>query len=336
MLTAGAAMTAALAVLAPAAQASAAPSWAAGSPSAVRLARTTWWGGAYGTQTGESVRVYLSTGYTDDGVVAQGWADFFASLIHGPELSALTVFLAPPSEVAELCGSDRSLGCYSNQRLVAVGDSSAGVPPTAVASHEYGHHVANNRVNPPWRALDWGTKRWASQIGVCARTADGAFHPGDEDGFYALNPAEGFAESYRVLNESRAGASTFSWPIVDQTFFPEAAALSAIEEDVLRPWSAPTVTTLSGRFATPGARVWKRTIPTPLDGDLTVALGLPAAAAYDVDLLASDGRTVLGRGLWSGAAEKTLRYTICGERSVKLRVTRRGPAGVFRAEVSRP
>jgi hypothetical protein len=357
MLTAGAASTAVLAVLVLAGVSSAGsasparleapvisaaalgPAFrqaAASSPSAARLAATAWWGGPYGTPTGESVTVYLSTSYPEDELVARRWAEFFASLVHGPELAAVTVYLAPPPEVDALCRGIGALGCYGNQRLVAIGDSSAGIAPTAVAAHEYGHHVAHNRVNPPWRTLDWGTKRWASHVGVCTRTQAGALHPGDEDGFYTLNPGEGFAEAYRVMNESRAGATSFSWPIADRSFFPDAGAFGAIEEDVLRPWSSPTVTTLPGRFLAWGPNVWRRTISTPLDGDLSVALTLPPVAAYDLDLLASDGRTVVGRGLWSGVARKSLRFTICGQRSVTLRVTRRGSPGAFRAEVSRP
>jgi hypothetical protein len=309
--------------------------WASGSVAPARLAAGGWWGGRYAARTGEAVTVYVSTSYPADEAVARQWADYFASLLHGPELTAVTAYVAPPAEVAGLCGTTEALGCYRNQRLVTIGDSTAGVPPTAVAAHEFGHHVAHNRVNPPWRALDWGPKRWASQVGVCARTKAGAFFPGDEDRFYAQNPGEGFAEAYRLLNESRAGATTFSWPLVDQSFYPDSGAFGAIEEDVLRPWSTPAVATLPGRFLATGPGVWRRTIATPLDGDLSVALSLPPAATYDLDLLASDGRTVVGRGLWSGVARKSLRFTICGQRSVTLRVTRRGLPGAFRAEVSR-
>ena len=94
-----------------------------------------------------------------------------------------------------------------------------GVDPKMIATHEYGHHVAFNRVNPPWQAVDWGTKRWASYANVCTRTAAGSAYPGDEDGHYLQNPGEAFAETYRLLNESEAGATNFIWPIVDRSFF---------------------------------------------------------------------------------------------------------------------
>jgi hypothetical protein len=310
--------------------------WTSGSLAASRLAAGDWWGGRYAARTGEAVTVYVSTTYPADETVVRQWADYFGSLVHGPELAVLTAYVVPPAEIADLCGGAEALGCYRYQRLVTIGDSTAGVPPTAVAAHEFGHHVAHNRVNPPWRALDWGPKRWASHVGVCSRTKAGAFFPGNEDRFYAPNPGEGFAEAYRLHNESRAGATTFSWPLVDQSFYPDVGAFGAIEEDVLRPWRTPTVTTLSGRFRDRGPRVWRRTIPTPLDGDLSVAVTLPPAAAYDVDLLAADGGAILGSGLWSGTGRKNVRVTICGQRAVILRVTRRGAPGAFRAEVSRP
>lgn len=308
---------------------------AATAPRVARVANVEWWGGSVTAGTGEPVTVYVSTSYPQDEAFARSWADFFAGLIHGDELARLAVYVATPAEVGALCGRAEVLGCDGGGRMAVPGEAGSGVAPTVIAAHEYGHHVAAHRDNAPWRAVDWGPKRWASHVGVCARTNAGAFFPGDEDRFYAQNPGEGFAEAYRLLNESRGGATSFSWPLVDQSFYPDAAAFGAIEEDVLRPWSAPTLTTLSGRFRDRGPRVWRRTIASPLDGDLVVALTVPPAATYELDLLAADG-AVLGRGLWSGARRKSVRLTICGQRSITLRVTRRGAAGPFRAEASRP
>jgi hypothetical protein len=319
--TARVAATAALAVLAFAGASSAAASW---------------WGGPFVAQTGESVTVYVSTSYPEDEATGRQWADYFASLVHGPELATAAVYVAPPAEVAELCGNDEALGCYANRRLVTVGDSSAGQAPTAVAAHEYGHHVAQSRVNPPWRTLDWGTKRWASLVGVCARARDGALHPGDESRFYTLNPGEGFAEAYRALNEARAGATSFSWPLVDPSFYPGAGALAAVEQDVVDPWTSATVKTARASFLANGKRAWTLALATPLDGGLEVRLRMPAGSTYELTLVSADGKAVLARGLWSGSAEKTLDYTICGERAVALRVVRRGPAGRIAVHVSQP
>jgi hypothetical protein len=184
-------------------------------------------------------------------------------LLHGPELGLLKAYIAPLDEVEEICGA-RALGCYGANRLVMPGDSSGGIPPASVAAREYGHHVATNRLNPPWRAIDAGTKRWASYMNICARTARGTAFSGDEGSAYALNPAAGFAETYRVLNERERGLP-FTWPILDASFIPDAEALQAAREDVLNPWRAPKTQTIRVRF-TSGHRLWKRTLTTPLDG----------------------------------------------------------------------
>jgi hypothetical protein len=63
-----------------------------------------------------------------------------------------------------MCFTTEALGCYGGQTLVVVGESMDGIAPSSIATHEYGHHVAANRSNAPWPAIDWGTKRWASQV----------------------------------------------------------------------------------------------------------------------------------------------------------------------------
>ena len=156
---------------------------------------------------------------------------------------------------------------YGDNRIVMIGDSSAGVSAQAVASHEYGHHVALNRVNAPWPAEDWGTKRWASAVNVCSRVAAGTAFPGDESDHYTLNPGEAFAETYRALNESKAGATSFQWLVVDASFFPDPSALQAVEQDVVQPWVAPTTQILAGRFVPRGRSVWTLPLATPLDGN---------------------------------------------------------------------
>ncbi len=120
-----------------------------------------WVGGAFRTATGDSVTVYVSSTYTPEQVVPQQWAEFFAGIPHGSELGSVVVRIAPPDEVAALCGGD-ALGCYDARELVMPGSPYDGVAPEHVARHEYGHHIAAHRSNPPWRAADWGPKRWAT------------------------------------------------------------------------------------------------------------------------------------------------------------------------------
>jgi hypothetical protein len=294
-----------------------------------------WWGGAYVTTTGEPVTVFVADAYAVDELVARAWAGFFAGLVHGAELRSLRVHVAPLEWVEEICGRG-ALGCYGNSEMFVPGETVDGVSPSTVATHEYGHHVAANRSNAPWSALDWGTKRWASGTNVCARTAAGYLFPGNEDGNYRLNPGEAFAEAYRVLNEKRTGATSFDWSLVDPSFLPDPAALERVEEDVLRPWSTPTTRRFSARFSPRTSRTWSVRLATPLDGDLRATLRLPAESGHALTLLSADRHKVLARGLWAGVSSKTLNYRVCGRRSLVLRVTRNGRRGRFSVQLSRP
>jgi hypothetical protein len=279
------------------------------------------------------VNVSVSDSYPADDAVGQSWADTFAALLHGSELQLLHVYVATPQEMQSECGSPDALGCYGSNRLVIPGEPVNGVDPKQIATHEYGHHVAFNRVNPPWRAVDWGTKRWASYTNVCARAVAGTAFPGDEGLHYRQNPGEAFAETYRVLNESKAGVTNFTWPIVDWSFYPDAAALQTVEQDVLQPWTTPTSKSLRVRLPK-GKRVWTLRLATPLDGQLSVKVTLPAGALDDVTVLA-DGN-VRAQGLWSGAHEKSLDFQVCGQRSLLLRVVRKGTPQSFGVQVTQP
>jgi hypothetical protein len=292
-----------------------------------QLADVAWFGGTYPTADGQHIAVFVSTSYPNAPALAQYWVGFFAGLPHGPELSRATVYVAPLDELQQMCGSSDVAGCYGDGELVIPGDASAGVAPESVAVHEYGHHIAANRSNAPWRALDWGTKRWATAMGVCPRVAAGTAFPGDEHGYYTLNPGEAFAESYRVMVETNGTGEGDSWPIVDPSFRPSPDALTALREDVVQPWTGPAQTTIRGRF-TAGAHTWRTTITTPLDGDLRIR-----TAEDDLTLLS--GSRVLAKSAWTSAGGKELDYRVCGSRTVSLRVSR-GTAARFTLRISRP
>lgn len=299
-----------------------------------RASRLSWHGGRMTAATGEQVTIEVSDSYSPEAVSPQAWADFFAGLLHGDELARVTVRIATPAEVGELCGPYAS-GCYAGGLLVMPGETWAGVTPEEVARHEYGHHVALNRSNPPWQAVDWGPKRWSSRVNVCSLTAAAELFPGDEGRFYRLNPGEGFAEAYRVLNERRSGVATFTWSVVDGRFIPDEGALEAIELDVVRPWTAPTVRTVRARFRTAGRSRWRLGLRTPLDGVLTAAITLPAGRLDSLELVSDDGK-VLAQGLWADARTKRLTYEVCGRRKLELRVTLRGRPGPFSLSVAQP
>ncbi len=275
--------------------------------------------------------IRVSPAYANPGAIAARWSSFFGSLLHGSELGVLDAYIAPIEEVRTICGSSDVLGCYGANDLVTPDEGAEGVAATSIATHEYGHHVAYNRVNPPWVAVDAGPKRWATYERVCPRVAAGTAFPGAEDGDYSLNPGEGWAETYRVLNETAAGLPP-TWPIIDPSFRPDAGALEAARQDVLDPWTAPAVTTKRVAFAG-GARTWTLRLATPLDGSLHVQV---QPGSDDVTLLAADTLAVLSRGAWSSSGGKTFDYAVCGQRSLVLRVTRRSPARRFTLRMTIP
>jgi hypothetical protein len=301
-----------------------------------RLQAAASWGGTFTASTGEQVSIHVSDSYPVDNARAQRWADFLAGLVHGTEISSVQVYLAPLDEVQQYCGQD-ALACYSpnNDLLVAPGDDpSADLSAEAVVTHEYGHHVANSRNDAPWQAIDYGTKRWSSYMQVCAKTQAGQLFPGAEsDERYRLNPGEGFAESYRVLNQRRLGIQESPWQIVSQALYPDATALDAIQQDVLTPWTGPAQSTLNASLS---KRAKKRTlsIATPLDGTFRLTIRAAKGERLGVNLVTSTGARV-GHAVVTGAAARTLTTTVCGSRTYGVQLSLAKGAGRARAVISK-
>jgi hypothetical protein len=292
------------------------------------------WGGTYTTSTGDAVRVTVSDRYPVDEAFAQSWAEYLASLVHGPELATVTLYIAPYSEVQSSCGFG-ALACYSRRRQLIIApreDFPDGPTAQAIVAHEYGHHLAANRLNPPWDALSYGTKRWASRIAVCSRTEAGTLFPGGAGERYRLDPGEGFAEAYRLLNEVRAGRPESAWEITDASLRPDPIALAALERDVLDPWTRPTVERRSGSFRARAGGKATRSFPltTPLDGSLVITLNVPARLRLRLSLYDRIRKTTVATG------GRKLQMVVCGHRSLSLRVTRQAGAGRFSLRISRP
>ena len=291
-------------------------------------------GGPIVTSTGETVDVRVSEALPAD-VTPESWAEFLAHLTHGAELAQLTVYILTVPEVQELCGA-QALGCYARDQLVAPGETAFDTSPEEVVRHEYGHHIAYHRLNQPWAAIDWGPKRWASALNVCSRVSRSEAYPGDEGLNYTRNPGEAWAETYRILQEQKAGITTGSWPIIDSSFFPSDAAVRAAEQDVLQPWTGPTTRSFTRVFGKNTARVWWIPVSTPLDGDYRVTATVPGRGNVDVSLVSANRSTVVKRAQWVGQRSKRAAGSICGQRSLFVRVTEKGLLGRVRVSVTTP
>lgn len=282
------------------------------------------WGGPTVATDGENVTLYFSDSYPVDPALALQWADFMTSLVHGPELQTVSIHLAPLAEVQQFCG-EQALACYNPRAgmIYAPGeDPEPGVSAKGVLTHEYGHHIAASRSNPPFLSVDYGPKRWASYENVCSRTFAGDLFPGAEDArHYMLNPGEAFAESYRVLNEQRIGLPQEAWSIVTTSLYPDATALSLLEQDVVSPWTANATQQLVAKLNTK-LRTRTYTVRTPYDGTLSISPRQAGGAKVGVSLL-SHGSTVKTSS-FRRASGSSLSTTVCGSRSYKVRVTLAG------------
>jgi hypothetical protein len=283
------------------------------------------WGGVYTAKSGARVTVYSSRYYPVDVAANQAAADYLDRLVHGPEISSVKIYLAPPAEVAILCHTKDADGCYfpASNDIVTIGEDTQWSSVEEVLTHEYGHHIANTRANDPWPAIAYGTKRWATYERVCEKEAAGQAFPGDEGEHYLQNPGEAFAESFLHLNEVKLGVSESPW-FYDPRLAPDPAALAAIEQDVRTPWKKAKITRWAGRFVRRGQRR-TLTFKTALDGVFAAELRGPAGSSLTLTGPAEVKRlsSTLSAGL------------ICGQRSVTVRLVG-GRAGRFAAARATP
>jgi hypothetical protein len=292
-------------------------------------------GGPITTSTGETVDVRVSDALPLETSTPEGWAEFLAKLTHGPELAKLTTYIVSFDEVQQICGS-QALGCYGQDEMVAPGEIAADISPEEIVRHEYGHHIAYYRLNSPWAAGEWGPKRWASAANVCAKVSRREAYPGDQGANYARNPGEAWAETYRLMDERKAGITSATWQIVAPSFYPDETALQAAEQDVVQPWTASRTAVSTRVFGKRTPKVWWIRLPSPLDGELRISATVPNKGAYDVALVGANRRTVLERAQWVGQRVKRLDGSVCGQRTLFVRVTQKGALGRVRVSVTTP
>lgn len=279
------------------------------------------WGGPTLATDGETVNIFISDSYPVDPNVQKQWADFMTSLVHGTELQTVNIHLAtlPELQRSTVCGID-ALACYVPQTGSIYAPENDPEPDTSakgVLIHEYGHHIAASRTNPPFASVNYGTKRWATYENVCAKALAGNLYPGAEDqARYMLNPGEAFAESYRVLNEQRLGLPQESWSIVTKSLYPDTTALSLLAEDITTPWTANTIRTLTANL-TAKAPTKSFVVATPLDGRISVKPTQGGKATVSVSLLAKT--KTFGTSAFKGTSGRPVTTTVCGQRQYTVR-----------------
>ncbi|MBA3261102.1 MAG: hypothetical protein H0T69_01235 [Thermoleophilaceae bacterium] len=284
----------------------------------------------YATPDGYSVAVEASSDYPVDPVADQKLVDFLASRVHGAELGDLSVYVGTPKEISQLCGGDPEVvACYAidQGRMYVPGESVRGIPVEYPLTHEYGHHVASRRSNSPWDALDWGAKYWSSAMRICSGVRSHLLFPGNQGAHYWDDPGEGFADGYAHMHYPEA-----PW-YYNQLLRPNAKAFTAIQRDVLHPWTGPRSRTFHGRL---GRRKRIRTfhIRLTLDGDVRLALAAPRGAVYEV---AAETRGFAAGQRLRDSGEFGVEW--CRRRPVdeiELTVRRRAGSGPFTLRVSWP
>lgn len=265
-------------------------------------------------------------------------ADFVGTLIHGSEVSLLTVQLDSEYQLGFDCGFGAEACYFSGENKIVIGGyeeaDGEGATFDFVLAHEYGHHVAQHREMPPpfGSAIDWGPERWASVEGVCRGQRSGRFYPGDEGTHYFEDPGEAFAESFARYRFPHLPIPWHYSPALK----PSAAAFRAIREDTLEPWQGRTSLTLSGHVPARGEGAAVESLRTPLDGLVSLRPSSLSRRGYELALRSRAGRLL--RGSRDGLdPSHQLDYTVCGQHHLRLEITsKRRRGGPFRLQIQRP
>ena len=260
--------------------------------------------------------------------LTQDWATFFGSLVHGRELASLTVDLAPLDEVQQFCGP-QALACYDpgSQTIEASPEDQLNAPAAKeIVTHEYGHHVANNSLNTPFDAEDYGTKRWASyDEHLQARRRRRAL-PRRRGRQLRGEPRRGVRRGLPRPEPDEAGRD------LDRLGHRRSDALPERDRAL----------DCSNRTSRPRGR--DRPCPTCTARSATAPCGRssPRRRSTDRSSPACTPRRSRACGFSSSPAGRlvasgsSVRYEICGQRALTLKVQRVSGHGTFTVDVSKP
>jgi hypothetical protein len=265
-------------------------------------------------------------------------ADFIGTLIHGSEVSSLTVQLDTEFQLGFDCGFGAEACYFSGENKIVIGGyeevDGDGATFDFVLAHEYGHHVAQHRELPaPFRsAIDWGTERWASEENVCRGSRAGRLFPGNEGSHYFEDPGEAFAESFAHY---RFPEMQIAWRYAP-SLRPTPASLHALREDTLTPWRGRTSFSLSGHLPARGEGAAVESLRTPLDGTVSLRPNGLSRHGYELALRSRAGRLLRSSHHGLGP-RRELDYTVCGEKHLHLVLTPTRPNPTpFTLQVQRP
>ena len=284
----------------------------------------------------ERVKVYVSRSFPSwSPATNRKWAQAFADMPHGAELSKLTVYVSPYREISSdyVCGSLAD-SCYdpNDATMYLSGERPPdGADMTQVAMHEYGHHIANFRSNTPWDSVNWGPKYWASAVGVCSLTRRNLMWPTDAADHYEDHPGEIWAETYRLVASAAQRIQADPWEILNPTWNPAARSnlLSAAARDVNTPWRGPITTNQSGQLDAK-TNATKVVVPLSLDGQVSATLKTSGSLKATVALTSASGSQL------AAANSAQAKATICGVKSVNVVVNRKSGTGSWKLAVTHP
>ena len=211
------------------------------------------WGGATTANDGETVDIFVSDTYPVDPTVTQSFADFVVQLYHGTSCRRNLLHGSARGAAVRTPGGSRAVATTRSRRRSSFPARTCRTrtgrrrrrcwcTSTVTTSRE----TARTRRGPPRTGeRSAGRPRSGSARGSSAEARFRATRGSN----YLLNPGEAWAETYRLLNFDKQ--TWPSWTVlapwnVDQSFYPDATALQAAEEDVLDPWTGPTVATWAG------------------------------------------------------------------------------------------
>jgi hypothetical protein len=285
-----------------------------------------------------AVDVTTACAETCTGADPQGIANFIGTLLHGDEVSLLTVQLSTPYQIAFDCGYGAEACYYSGENKAVISGNEEtdedGATREFVLAHEYGHHVAQHRDVPaPFSsAIDWGPERWASTENVCRGAELGHLYPGDEGSHYFEDPGEAFAEAFARYHFQDLPVEWRYFP----GLLPDAAAFKAIREDTLTPWRGRTSFTLSGHVPARGEGAAVESLRTPLDGTVSLRPSSLHRHGYELALRSRAGRLLSSSRRDVGPLNQ-LDFTVCGQSRLRLEITStKTQGGPFRLRIQRP